>query len=153
MKNVITRKKWVFNPCFANTLLTCIAMAFLDVSTVSKNLTITWQGSRFSFKKWTIRTNVSIFPLDIQRSKDMMHVLHDWSARKTNLSFVHLVIIGKSSFLNFCLDGKFNQGLYFKINLLKKEPLQMTKAQLPLQWTTQDLLQIVFYDNHFYYKE
>jgi hypothetical protein len=29
----------------------------------------------------------------------------------------------------------------------------MTKAQVPLQLTTQDLFQIVFYDDHFYYKE
>jgi hypothetical protein len=39
---------------------------------------------------------------------------------KKNLSFVCLVMIGKISFLNFCFDGKFNQGFYLRINLLKK---------------------------------
>ncbi len=74
-----------------------------------------------SFKKWTIRTNVAIPPLDIQKSKNIMHVLHDsWKARKTNIYFVHSIIIGKSSILVFCYDGKFNQRFYLRINLLKK---------------------------------
>jgi hypothetical protein len=85
-----------------------------------KNPLVTWQGSHFSFKKWKIRTNVLTVPLDIQRSKYTMHVLHDWRVWEINISFVYLVIIGKSLFLNFYPNMKFNQGFYLTINLLKK---------------------------------
>jgi hypothetical protein len=54
------------------------------------------------------KTNVSTPSLDIQRSKDIVHVLHDSRVGETNLSFVCSVIRGKKSFKNFCLDKKIN---------------------------------------------
>jgi hypothetical protein len=47
-----------------------------------------------------------------------MYYIIEWLEKK--ISFVYLVMIGKSSFLNFFFDGKFNQGFYLRINLLRK---------------------------------
>ncbi len=52
-------KTWALSACFVNTSFTCNAMALLDVFEVSKKLIITWQGLHLSFKKWTIKANVS----------------------------------------------------------------------------------------------
>ncbi len=74
----------------------------------------------FVIQEMNKKANVSTPPLDIQRSKDIVHVLHDWKVEETNPSFVCLVIIGKKSFKIFCLDKKVNWGFYLRINLLKK---------------------------------
>jgi len=63
------------SPCFASTSFTCKAMALLDVSTISKNPMVTWQGFHLSFKKCTMRIKVFTPPLDIQISKDTKQVL------------------------------------------------------------------------------
>jgi len=47
-------------------------------------------------------------PLDIQRSKDTMQILHDSKVGNTNHSLVLSTILGKRSCLNYCLDGKLN---------------------------------------------
>ncbi len=52
-------KTQILSPCFASISLIYISMAFSNVSEVSKNLIITWQSSHLSFKKWTIKKNVS----------------------------------------------------------------------------------------------
>jgi hypothetical protein len=48
-----------------------------------------------------------------------MYYIIEWLGEKK--SFVCLVMIGKSSFLNFCFDGKFNRGFFLRINHLKKK--------------------------------
>jgi hypothetical protein len=65
------------SPCFVGTLFTYKAMAIPNVYVVSWNPIIMWQKSHLLFKKWMIKTNVSTPFIDIQRSKDMVHVLHD----------------------------------------------------------------------------
>jgi hypothetical protein len=56
-----------------------------------------------------IGTKVSIPPFDIQRSKDIVQILHGTRDGDTNLSLVILIIIGKRSCLKFCIDGIFGQ--------------------------------------------
>jgi len=62
----------------------------------------------FVIQEMNKKTNVSTPSLDIQRSKDIVHVLHDSRVGETNLSFVCSIIRGKKSFKNFCLDKKVN---------------------------------------------
>jgi hypothetical protein len=57
---------------------------------------------------------------DIQRSKDIVHVLHDSRDVDTNLSLVLSTILSKRSCLKKFLDEKCNQGFCFRTNLFKK---------------------------------
>jgi hypothetical protein len=65
--------------------------------------------------------------LRIKKYNVCITLLNGW---KRNLSFVCLVMIGRSSFLNFCLNGKFNQEFCFRIHLLKKGALTTNKGTI-----------------------
>ncbi len=71
-------KTRTLNPYFANKSFICKTKALFVVFVVANYPMITWQGSHLSFKKCTIITKLPIpFP-DIQRSKLMVKVLHEW---------------------------------------------------------------------------
>ncbi len=91
--------------------------------------------------------------LDIQRSKDIVHVIHDWRARETNLSFVHSIIFNKSSFLNFSFDGEFNRGFNPEIYLLKKWASTNDKGTSSFAMNNKKSSSNFFYEDQFYYKE
>ncbi len=84
-----------------------------------KNLTITWQCSHLSFKKWTISTKYFTPPWNIQRLKFVVQILHESKVGDTNFSLVFSTILNKRSFFNCCFNGKLRWEFYLKINLLK----------------------------------
>jgi len=59
--------------------------------------------------------------IDIQRSKDIVHVLHDSRDVDIDLSLVLSTILNKRSCFKKFLDEKCNQGFCFRTNLLRKD--------------------------------
>jgi hypothetical protein len=108
----------VLNPYFVSTSLTCKAMAFLEVFTISKKPTIMWQGSHLSFKKCMIITKVSTLTFDIQRSNDIVQEWHDLKVDNINLPLMCSTTLSKISFTKAHLNGKTRQGFYLITNLL-----------------------------------
>ncbi len=110
---------WTLNPCFARISFICKAMAFTKVSTISKKPMVTWWGSHLSFKKCTMRTNVSTLAIDIHKSKLIVQVLQDSRAKEIYFSFIFFVIFSKISVTNTCIYGKLKRGFCFKTSLQK----------------------------------
>ncbi len=80
---------------------------------------VTWQGSQFWFKKWTIKTKLSTLFLDIHKSKLIIQVSQDSRDCTMNFSLIFSTTFGKVSCIKVHLDGNLTQGLCFKINLPK----------------------------------
>jgi len=79
---------------------------------------VTLQGSHLSFKKCTMKTNVSIPTIDIHKSKFILQKFQ-YSKIEMYLFLAFSTILSKVSLTKAHLDGNLRRGFYFINNFLK----------------------------------
>ncbi len=106
-------------PNESNRIFTWFAMVALVVFCISKTPIVTWVGSQELLIKLTTVANVS-YPLrDIQRSKEVVHVIQEVRVGKTcHFSLVFVIIFGRTSFTICLWDGNWTRPHWQKTKYL-----------------------------------